>query len=201
MPSKTEICNLALTHLGQGKEIGNIESENSEEARTARRVYETARDTVLRDFPWSFATKIAALSLIETEPNTEWAFSYRVPTDCLYLRRILSGLRNDNRESRTPYRVAQDDSGLILFTDYEDAEAEYTVRVTDTTLYPPDFTMAFSYYLAALMAPRLTNGDPYKLGDRCFRLYQYEVSRAVSRGANEEQAEVEPESSYIRARD
>lgn len=200
MSSKVEIVNMALSHLAIGKEISNLESESSEEARTARRFYDIARDTTLRDFPWPFATKIAALSLIETEPNTEWAFSYRYPTGCVYLRRILSGLRNDSRDTRAPYRLAQDESGQIIYTDGEDAQAEYTVKADNPQFYPADFMLAFSYLLAALMAPRLTGGDQFKLGAQAWRLYQAMTGKAVSRAFNEEQAEEEVESESIRAR-
>src|SRR3972149_5101754 len=127
MPSKVGIVNIALGHIGVGRAISNLETESSQEAITARLFYDLALETVLRDSPWPFAAKIAVLSLIEEEPNTEWAFSYRYPTDCIMFRRVLSGLRNDSRQSRAPYKLAQDDSGTIIFTDEEDAQAEYTI--------------------------------------------------------------------------
>src|SRR5688572_11149621 len=111
MASETEIANLALSHLGVGKEIANLETERSQEAVACRRFYDTARDATLRDFSWPFATKIAVLGLIEADPNDEWDYSYRYPSDCLQLRRILSGVRNDTRDSRVPFKLAHDDSG------------------------------------------------------------------------------------------
>src|SRR5665648_440114 len=98
MSSATEICNMALGHLASGKEIANLETERSAEAIACRRFFDSARDAVLRDFSWPFATKIKALSLIEEDPNSEWAYSYRYPTDCLNFRRILSGTRTDTRD-------------------------------------------------------------------------------------------------------
>lgn len=201
MASKVEIVNIALSHLAVGKEIANLETENSQEARTARRLYETAKDATLRDFPWPFAMKTTVLALVEEEPNTEWGYSYRYPSDCLNVRRILSGLRNDTRQSRAPYRIGQDDSGLLIFTDQQDAELEYTMRADNPLLYPPDFVMAFSYYLAHLMAPQVTGGDQFRLGDKALKFYQFEISRAVSRAINEEQQEEDPESEFIRARE
>lgn len=200
MPSKVGIANLTLSHLAISKEIANLETENSEEARTIRRLYETAKDATLRDFPWPFATRQAVLALLEIEPTTEWGYSYRYPSNCLYIRRILSGIRNDSRQSRAPYKIAQDDSGLIIYTDQQDAEIEYTVRADNPQLYTSDFIMAFSLYLASLAAPRLTGGDQFKLGDRALRLYRFEIGRAVSRAMNEEQVEEPVEAEYIRAR-
>ena len=92
MASKTEIGNLALSHIGIGKEVANIETEQSAEASALRRVYDTALRKTLRDFNWPFARVIADLGLIEEDPTDEWDFSYRVPSDCVSFRRIPSGV-------------------------------------------------------------------------------------------------------------
>lgn len=201
MATKIGIINQALSHLAISKEISNLDTDRSEEAATARRFYDTALEDTLRDFKWPFATRIAALALVETDPNDEWDYSYRYPTDCLRVRRILSGIRNDTRQSRVPYKVASDSQGILIFTDQEDAEIEYTVRFEDPQFYPSDFAMAFSYCLAYLMAPRITGGDQFRLGDRAFKLYQYQLSKAESNALNEEQAEEEPESQFVRDRE
>lgn len=199
--SKTEICNLALSHLGIGSELSNLDSDSGQEATSCRRFYETTRDEVLRDFSWSFTTKFATLALVEEDPTTEWAYSYRVPSDCLMLRRILSGIRNDNRQSRVPFKVAQDASGLLVYTDMEDAVIEYTVRVEDTSLYPPDFTVALSYKLAFYVAPRLTKGDPFGLRKSAMDMYQYTLAKAAANNNNEQQDEEIPQAESIRARE
>ncbi len=199
--STTAIANLAISHLGIGKEIANLDTERSAEAQACRRFYETAREITLRDFAWPFATKINELGLVEEDPNDEWAFSYRYPTDCLTVRRILSGIRNDNRQSRVPYRVTRDSSGLLIYTDMEDAELEYTIDETDVSRFPADFVMALSFLLATYTAPRLTGGDPFKLGPRAMELYQLELSKARATAANEEQAEELPDAEMIRVRE
>lgn len=201
MASKTEIFNMSLSHLAIGKDVSNLETEASEEARVGRRFYDTALRATLADFNWPFATKIAALALIEEEPNSEWAFSYRYPSGCLNIRRVLSGVRNDSRQSRAPYKLAGDDTGTIIFTDEEDAQIEYTRYIDNPLIYPADFTLAFSYYLAAMAAPRLTGGDRFKLGEKALRMYAVELKRAGARAVNEEQADEEVDSEYVRARD
>lgn len=200
MASKVSIINIALSHLGISKEIANLETEKSSEASAARRFYNVALEVTLRDFPWPFATRFAPLALIETSPNNEWGYSYRYPTDCLSIKRILSGIRNDTIQSRVPYRIVSDISGLLIYTDQESAEIEYILRATNPQFYSSDFIMAFSYYLGHLMAPRITGGDQFKLGDKALQLYLLEISRAVSRATNEEQAEEPPDSEFITAR-
>ena len=200
MAAKVDIANMALSHLAVGKTIANVETDTANEATVVRRFYEIARQATLRDFPWPFATRITALALIEEEPNTEWGYSYRYPTDCVYLRRILSGIRNDSRQSRSPYKIASDSQGALIFSDEEDAEIEYTLDSSQPQFYTPDFVLAFSYYLAALIGPELTGGDQFKLGERALQMYRFEISRAVSRASNEEQPEEDVESEFIRGR-
>ena len=201
MASSTEICNLAISHLGSTKRIANLDTEQSTEAALFRTLYDTTIDLVLRDYRWPFATKIGALALIEEDPNDEWRYSYSYPTDAVEIRRILSGIRNDARDSRVPYKIAYSSSGRILFCDIDDAEVEYTIRITDPQLYPPDFIMALSFRLASYAAPALTAGDPFKMGDRAMKMYQYEISKATATSFNEEQPDQLPDSEFVRARE
>ena len=202
MPSsQIDIVNVALSHLSISKTVAILKTEKSEEAITARLFYDLAREATLRDFPWPFSTRILALAMVEESPNDEWDYSYRYPTDCLEIRRILSGMRNDTRQSRVPYRILSDGQGTLVYTDTENAEIEYTVNAVSPQFYPPDFVMAFSLYMAHLMAPRLTGGDPYKLGQRALGLYDLEINRAVKNAFNEQQIEEPPESEFIRDRE
>lgn len=198
--SETAIANLSLGHLGISEEISNIDTERSVEALACKRYFTTARDTAFRDLRCTFAVKFATLSLIEENPNSEWAYSYRYPSDCLFFKRILSGIRNDTRETRVPYKIASDSTGKLIFTDKEIAECEYTRLVLSPMLWPDDFILAVSYLLAALIAPRLTRGDGLKLGDRAYELYQIAKSTADSNSDAEEQQEEPPEAESIRAR-
>lgn len=201
MASKTEICNLALSSIGVGKEIANVDTEQSQEALACRRFYEIARDSVLRAFAWPFATVFADLGLVEEDPTDEWGFSYRYPPDCLMMKRIISGVRTDTRQSRVPYKIGKDDDGLLIYTDMEDPTVEYTSRADDVLRYPPDFILALSYLLGSMIVPRLSKGDPFKQGPQCLQLYSYQISRAMAAAGNEQQADLPTESEFIRERD
>lgn len=187
MSSKMQIWNMALSHLGISKEVAS-EDERSNEAAACRRFYDTTVKNSLKDHSWPFASKLATLNLIESNPNTEWAYSYRYPTDCLFFRRILSGNRNDTPATKIAYAISQDSSASILFTDASNAVAEYTRDITDESFFPSDFETAISYRLAYYIAPRLTAGDPFSLGEKALRNYQIELSRAVANSFNEDQS-------------
>lgn len=199
----TPIANMALAHINVSKPIGNLETENSQEARACRVFYETVRQAVLRDFNWPFARKIITLDLVATNPNTEWQYSYEYPDDCIAFRRIISPIRNDTRQSRIPYKeyLSADGSSSVVYTDKQSAQAEYTVDTDNVALFKPDFTLAFSLRLAAYVAPVITGGDPFGVGKRAIQFYALELAKAQDNAANEEQDEQVPESEYIRERD
>ncbi len=199
MSSKTTICNMALSHVGVGKQISDVDTEESEEARACLAYYDSALKATLRDHYWPFANKIAALAVVEEEPNEEWLFSYTYPSDCVSLRRIQSGVRNDTREARAPFRI-MNDSGPKIFCDIEDAIAEYTMHVTNVGTYPPDFILAFSVRLAIYLVPRLSRGDPFKMRRELAAQYQHELGLAIGNSANEEQADEEPDNELTASR-
>lgn len=192
---------MALSHLGAGKAIANLDTENSEAASACRTFYDIAVEATLRDFDWPFATKIRALALIEEDPNDEWAYSYRYPTDCLKFRRILSGQRLDTRDTRAPYRIAQDASGSLIYTDESEVSAEYTLNMTDPSFYPADFVIVLSYRLAAYIAPRVAGADPVKKGEDALKKYFFELGVAQANASKEEQPDKEPDSEFVRVRE
>ena len=200
MGSNTDIANQALGHLGIGKEIGILDTEKSAEARAVRRFFDDARDRTLRDVSWPFATRFELLALIEKDPTDEWNFSYRYPTTAWFFRRILSGNRNDNRDSLVAHKIVSDNKGKLIFTDKEDACAEFTVKITDPEKFDPDFKLALSWLIAHYIAPTLTAGDPFNQAQRAQSNYFVEITRAAASAANEEQPDQDPQSEFIRAR-
>lgn len=199
MASKTEICNMALSHISN-KEIADYDTEQSEEGRTCRIFYPTALTATLRDFYWPFATRTKALSLVASNPTPEWQYSYRYPSDCVDIKRILSGYRNDTRQSRVPFIISNDDTGSLILTDMAEAKAEYTVNNVSTERFPPDFLLGLSYRLAHFLVPRMTSGDPFKMKSEILALYDKEIAKAKANARNEGQFDEDPASEFERIR-
>src|SRR3546814_9617900 len=73
-----EVCNLALGRIGEGasRPIQSL-TEASEAARACNRVFASAMETTLRDFPWAFAQASVALAPVaQTVPGWEFAYAY-----------------------------------------------------------------------------------------------------------------------------
>jgi len=199
--SKTEICNLSLSHIGISKEIGNVDTENSASANACRRFFNDARDETFRDFNWPFATTYVALGLVIADPNINWAYSYRYPAGAMRIQKLLSTVRNDSRQSRVSYEIASDSSGRLIFTDKVNACAKYTKQITDVGIFTQDYVMMLSLLIASYIAPRVTAGDPFKLGERAFRIYTESKTKAEATAFNEQQDDQNVESEFIRSRE
>jgi len=168
MATKTSIVNMALVHLGTAKTIANIETEKSTEATVARTVFDTVFEDFLRAHNWGFARKYAFLGLVseDTSDSALWNYSYRYPTGCIIIRRIMPdpALLLYPHTIEYPYEISTDDQGKLLLTNVVDVRVEYTSTVDDINRIPADAQIALSYYLAATMAPAVTNGDQFQLG-------------------------------------
>ena len=209
--SLTDIAQLAILHCGVSKPIGNIATEKSLEAQACRTVADLARQTTLRKHPWLFAKKFASPALV-AGPNPmatiEWTYSYRTPSDCLHMIRIVSiRLNNDTRQSRIPYTMADDASGSLIYTNWPGnfttvpVTIEYTFDNQNIAQWDAEFVLAMSYYMAYLVAPVLTRGDPYQMQQKLLALFDGAIKDAQSTNSNEEQRPEEPQSEFVRARD
>lgn len=189
MSSKTEICNVSLIRLGVTKLIANVDTENSNNARAFRSIFDGERDFVLADFFWPFAKTYAALGLVdgsETEPtNYDWRFAYRVPSDCATPRRLSTG--RDGRKAATPpaWEVGQDNDGLLIFTDEENAVLEYTALITNVGRFDPIFRSALSWKLAKSLAAPLSRIK--SIVETCNNQYEIEIDKARGRALNAKQ--------------
>lgn len=197
MPSEVSIANMALSHLQVGRTISSL-AEQSEEAEACNAFYEVARDAVLRDFAWPVATRIVQLELVEEDPNSEWAYSYRYPRTCLFFRRILSGTREDTVSTKVDYQISSDDEGKLVFTDQDDAEAEISVLYDEAGHFDADFALALSWRLAFYIAPRVSKSSAQA---SLWNAYKMELAQAAANAANESPRPARrPESEFINAR-
>ena len=88
----------------------------------------------------------------------------------------------------------------MIYTDEQNACAEYTEDITDVSVFPSTFVLAFSLRLAHYGARKLTKGDPFKMKNEIAREYNIAITTAASRLNNEEVRDEEVDSEFIRVR-
>lgn len=166
MASEVDICNAALSHIGEGATVAAINPpENSVEAMHCARFYPMARDAMLEAHAWRFNTKRADLAELADNPQEAiWGFAYQLPNLCLRPLRVLQPDTSDDFKGQ-PFEVETDtDGSLILFTNVEDAVLVYCAKVTDTAKFSPSFTIALGILVGHFLAGPITKDLKLKAG-------------------------------------
>jgi len=90
--SEVDICNLALSYLGDTALVTSINPPTgSAQAAHCARFYPAARDQVLEMHPWNFCTGRALLAQLSSNPtvnstlnpNGVWSYAYAAPNNAL----------------------------------------------------------------------------------------------------------------------
>lgn len=191
---------MALGLIGEGPDLTNVDSDNNAASKACLRFFDVAIDALLREFDWGFARRYAAFNKQDDNPNINWSLSYRCPSDMLAFRYVMSGIRRPGPGEAVPYEYITDSNGGLILTDMPEMKGCYTARVSNTALFPPDFVTALSYYLAILILPRISAGDPYKRLPGLQQGYLFSLGRARANSANEAQMDPAPPSEFEASR-
>ncbi len=184
MTSAVGICNLALGNVGIQQTIASLD-EKSKEAAACKRYYEQARDEVLEDYPWPFATRTVTLALVASDPTPTWYFSYRYPSDCSKVRRVVPPDIGVSNYFREPFIITSDASGKLVYSNLELALAEITAKITDTALFNAKFVNSLSWLLGSKIAPSLTGNNAKAAINHALSIYETSLIQAQNVAANE----------------
>lgn len=191
MSSEVEICNLALSRLGDSATIASINPpEGSAQAEHCQRWYPVARDAVLELHDWGFAT--VRIALAEVASNwAQWQHTYAYPADCLKVLEILDSTATDDFSMAMPVNCYDNGSSSrgaiytpqpfttesdavgnkIILTNQANALARYTRYITDTTKFSPLFRDTLSWYLASYLAGPVLKGETgIAVGQKCLQM-------------------------------
>lgn len=189
MTSEIDICNMALSHIGAQSSISDF-LEASVEAQQCSLLYAPARDAVLREHAWNFASRRAALADLGAPPPG-WRYRYSLPADCLVARKILS-------ENRSTQKIEFEVSNFTVLTDQAQAVLAYTARVTDASKFDPMFVVALSWRLAVDLVPPITGSKTIQ--QTALSIYKNEIAAARAADAAEGTADSIHKVDWIQAR-
>ncbi len=196
--SNVAIANLALTKLGDLR-ILNL-TDNTKPAREVNAVFDMTRDYLQRRFSWRFCIKRANLAADTTVPLWDWAYQYPLPTDCMRILQVgqwyptpdLSDLISTGGQE---YVV---EGKYILSNQAGPLKLRYLSRVTDPVQFDAAFDMAFSAYLAYILAEPLTASAEQK--QMAYNDYRNSIKDAVIANAIENPPESLADQTWILAR-
>lgn len=164
MPSVVDLCNLALSHLGDRATLASIDPpEGSAQADHCARFWPIARDEALTYADWRFASATASLTQLDDslQNHPEWTYGYSTPADFLVARGFVYAADSIFwLDVGSPYfELGTIENGAkTLFTHEENLVLRYTRRVNDPARYSPKFVTALSYLLASYLAGPVVKG-------------------------------------------
>lgn len=201
MASEVDIANLALGHLGDDATVASFDPpEGSPQAEHCAHFYPVARDVMLEEHAWSFATTTATLTPLGTPPDG-WAYSYAVPNLCLRPLLLYSEGNRHNLAAVEYELETLADGQAILLTDTADAILRYTRKLSDTARFSPLFTEALSWLLASMLAGPVLKGETgVKAGETAYKTYLMRMMLARSVDANRSRIRLESSAPWISGR-
>lgn len=190
MASEVDICNLALSHLGDSATVASIDPpEGSAQAEHCQRFYPIARDSLLELHNWKFATKRTRLALLDVD-SWNWTYAYAEPSDAMKIISILPPTATPIEPTADYETMAADDGSGLILADLEEATALYIAEVTDTMRFSPLFVTTLSWHLASMLAGPIIKGDVGAAeAKRCQQMMLYHLAQAKVSDANQRRVE------------
>lgn len=192
MSSEIDICNLALARLGDRANVASIDPpEGSAQADHCAQFYPLARDIALEHRAWSFNTfrKVEA-AFLET-PQPGWNYAYAMPNDALKILAVVQPFVTEWwANPSSPFRLEMDEASgtQLILADQPEVAIVYQKRVTDATMFPPQFVSALAWLLASYLAGPVVKGDAgRKAAQACYNAWIAEAAQASVINANQGQ--------------
>lgn len=181
MASKVDICNMALSVLGDVATVTSIDPpDGSAQADHCLRFYSQAVMELIASHNWSFATRRAKLNAMAAVPlgviPGEKAFV--LPADC---QKIVSVASADIMPYRNiKFRKEFFEDHEVVVTRAPSILLTYITSEIQDGLLPPTFVTALIHRLAAYLAGPLVPGSSgAELASKQLELYQMYLNRAI----------------------
>lgn len=170
MASETDICNIALSNLGE-RPIA-IRTDQNQRARACDNRFNDVRDLVLRSHVWNCALRREGpMPSSATAPKWGYDYAYPIPAEMLRLISV--------KENEYPFKIEGDN----IVTNSTTLHILYIERVTDTTKYDALLIQAIALRLATEIAQDITGKTQLK--EALMRKYREVMSEARSADAAE----------------
>jgi hypothetical protein len=197
--TELEAANLALSDLGRPG-IASFDDNNAR-ARAVRINFAAARDAILAQHHWGFATGYVIPAEMPV-PGAGWPGPFQkrfaLPADCLKVRSIADSGAND-------WEVISgaDATGAteikVLATNISAPNVCYTRLIANVRLWSPQFLKAFRHELAGVVAPFLT-GSTAKADSETEKAEAAVSQAALDDGKEKSRRTIRREGSWLHAR-
>ena len=174
MLRKLQVARMAIAHTSEGAPITSFDEETTT-ARACKDFIDVSRNTVLKTLRWSFSVKTDIPLEAVPNPPMNWHYAYLYPKDGLRLWSVGGGC---------VYGLGPINGQKSIFSNVAKATADYTTGDLQDA-YDDDFALAWSYKLAILIAPRVTEGNTDQVLSKLVAGYEMALNEAGENNENE----------------
>jgi len=185
MPSSVDICNRALSRVGEAR-ITSL-TDDTKQARACNGAYTHVRDEVLRAHPWNAAIARASLAKLATSPAFGYDDEYQLPADCLRVVEVY--------DTTLPWVV---EGKKLLSDEGSPLSIRYVRREEDPNQWDSLLVSAVAARLAMELCEELTQSNTKR--EIATREYEDLLSRARMADGQEQSPMPFEEDSWINAR-
>ena len=152
MYTKADLFNIALGALLLERQIVDADEDKSVEAKSLRRMFPIALAQALQDMDLDKTIEIKNAEMVVRDPSVIWRFAYKYPDNCAMIRRLVSGARMDNRETKIPLQTGLFVGQPVIYTNDDAAAIEYIPNDLNLGSLSASAGLAVAWKLAHLCA-------------------------------------------------
>lgn len=205
MASEVDICNLALSHIGDSAIVQAINPpDGSVQAEKCQRFYPIARDNVIEMHNWRFALRRTATLAAVQNDSGSWQYAFALPNECLKPIAVLLPGEIDDTNGQDFTVETLSDGSLVLYTNVQFPDLRFLAKITDTTKFSPICVSVISWLLASYLAgPILKGKTGMQVSQMCMGMFKDEIAKAAHSDAQATQtsARQNNRSAWIKARE
>ena len=194
MANAVDICNLALSQLGERGQIVSLDpADGSEYAAECKNYYPIALRKLLEEYDWSFMQTRAKLNKLASFDSELYGYknAYALPSDCVRVVRVSQANLEKSMCPLTPeiprnYEIqySKTTDNRILLTNVDDAIIQYTLYRDVPALFPTYFIEALVLGLAVYLVGPLKRSDPAAtIAQNLRQAYEQTLSKAKTADA------------------
>ncbi len=181
MATAIDICNLALSRLGDRATVASIDPpEGSVQADHCARFYPLAKETALAAHAWRFAVTRRRLPVLDVEPVGASGRYFALPADCLAVVSVTPA------EGWTPaldpmlFTTENVNGARAVLADADSVVCRYVSSKTQEDAFPPEFVDALAWLLASHLAGAMIAGSSGStVAANALQFYQNALQGAV----------------------
>ena len=224
MASVVDICNEALSYLGDSATVSSIDPpEGSAQAEHCARFYPSTLSALTEMHNWAFATRRVALAQLPST-SSAWQYTYAQPSNCLNIFAVIApDASNDNSTATasqgyaspyfenasvggtyTPQQFVTEtdtDGTEIILTNQANAVLRYIQLVTDTSKFSALFRETLTWMLSSKLAGPVLKGEMgRKVSADCMRTAMAWYKLAIDSDASQQRVDPQQHVSWMNAR-